>query len=218
MLGGFPGGGQYIWVLKCSVISSSPSVLPTTLLPEDGRSKLSSQQHAGPDPLASIPFQELTPVWGTCTPSRVGLPEAVGMQAALQSLRESCYCALESKGQGEDPGVPERPTVTAPTWHLRHRWYVQPHRGVGTKSVFQWSEIMKAATPVSHSDSHHGLLLNDLHLCFPTLPSSVPTHACCSLFLASLHLSLYVFGAAGLLEGSIFVFSWVKCLASCLQE
>lgn len=71
MCGGFPGGGQYLWVLTCSVISSSLSILPTTLLlTEDGRrSKLSSQQHTSPDPLASVPLQERTP-----EPPRAGAP------------------------------------------------------------------------------------------------------------------------------------------------
>lgn len=49
MFGGFPGGGQYLWVVMCSVTSSPLSILPTTLLfSDDGRSKfLSLQQHKG---------------------------------------------------------------------------------------------------------------------------------------------------------------------------
>lgn len=132
-------------------------------------------------PLPAYPYKSVPlsrPARGHLPPpGRADPPEAAGTQAALQSLCRSCRCAWESKGQGEVPRVPRCPTVAPATWNLRCLRYVHPHRGAGTKGIFRWLEITRAAAPVSHSNSHHGLLLNHFHLCSPLLPSSVPSHA-----------------------------------------
>lgn len=120
------------------------------------------------------------PYGGICIPQACWpFPSSGDAGSPLEQGRDpmcsSCCCGWESKGQGEVPVVPRCPMVTSATWNLRHLWYVQPHHGVGTKGVFQWLEIAKAATPASHSNSHHALLLNGSHLCYSLL-SSVPAH------------------------------------------
>lgn len=98
------------------------------------------------------------------------------LEQCRDPMRGFCCCAWESKGQGEILGMPRCPTVASAIWNLRHLRYMQPHRGVGTEDVFWRLEIVKAATPVSHSNSHHILLQNCFHLCY-SLPNSVPTRA-----------------------------------------
>lgn len=118
---------------------------------------------------------------GGCLPLPHGLSEPAGMWAALQSMCRSCHSAWESRGQGGVLGYPGAPRMPPPleTWDT---FNMCSHTLVWGPRCFSMVWNNESCCSCESLKFPPYTLAKWSHLCFPVLPSTVPTHAAEVLF------------------------------------